>query len=136
MENHIEKALANHRRGYNCAQAVVCAYAEDVGISEGDLYRMSEGFGSGLAGCQLTCGALLGMSMVISLMNSSGKVGDRSTRPQTYGLIQDGLKQFEAMNQTIQCAELKGIKTRKILRTCPGCVEDSVRIIEKLKKYL
>ena len=49
-----------------------------------DVYkRQAEGFGSGLAGCQLTCGALLGMAMVISLLNSSGKLGDKQTRGQT-----------------------------------------------------
>lgn len=109
------------------------AYAKEAGLSEADAYRMSEGFGSGLAGCQLTCGAVLGMAMVISLLNSSGKVSDMSTRPQTYRLIQEGMKLFEAMNQSTLCSDLKGNKTHQVLRSCPGCVEDSVRIIEGLK---
>ena len=105
VNDYVEKALANQRNGYNCAQAVVCAYADAANISEADAYRMAEGFGSGLAGCQLTCGALLGMAMVISLLNSSGKLGDKQTRGQS----------------------------QPMLRSCPGCVEDSVRIIEELK---
>ncbi|HAH95161.1 C-GCAxxG-C-C family protein [Dielma fastidiosa] len=133
VNDYVEKALANQRNGYNCAQAVVCAYADAANISEADAYRMAEGFGSGLAGCQLTCGALLGMAMVISLLNSSGKLGDKQTRGQTYKLIQQGLKMFETMNQSTQCAQLKGMGSQPMLRSCPGCVEDSVRIIEELK---
>lgn len=132
----LEKALDNHKKGYNCAQAVVCAYAKEVKISESEAYRMAEGFGSGLAGTQQTCGAVLGMAVVLSLMNSSGKLGDKSTRGKTYQLIQQALKMFETMNQTTECARLKGYGSQPMIRSCSGCVEDCVRIIEELRKIL
>ena len=34
MSNRVEKALENHGKGYNCCQAVACAYADLVGVDE------------------------------------------------------------------------------------------------------
>ena len=37
-------ASAKHRNGYNCCQAVVCTFADEVGIDESLLYKIGEGF--------------------------------------------------------------------------------------------
>ena len=50
MKSRAEKAVENHRCGYNCAQSVACAYADLVGETEEQLYRVTEGFGSGMGG--------------------------------------------------------------------------------------
>ena len=34
MSSRVEKALENHGKGYNCCQAVACAYADLVGVDE------------------------------------------------------------------------------------------------------
>ena len=44
-----EQASVKHRNGYNCCQAVVCVFADEVGIDESLLYKMGEGFGAGTA---------------------------------------------------------------------------------------
>ena len=43
--NHKIQAITNFEKGYNCAQAVACAYADDLGIDEELLFRLTEGFG-------------------------------------------------------------------------------------------
>lgn len=58
MKSRAEKAVENHRCGYNCAQSVACAYADLVGETEEQLYRVTEGFGSGMGGLAGTCGAV------------------------------------------------------------------------------
>ena len=45
METRVEKTQELHDRGYNCAQAVGCAYCDLVGISEDEMFRMLEGYG-------------------------------------------------------------------------------------------
>ena len=40
----VAKALENHKKGYNCAQAVACAYADLFGVDEKTAFRMTEGF--------------------------------------------------------------------------------------------
>lgn len=36
------------RNGYNCAQAVACAFAEEAGVDKATVFRIAEGFGSGM----------------------------------------------------------------------------------------
>lgn len=49
---HEDIAVIKRNNGYNCAQAVLCAHAEELGMDEKQLFALSEGFGSGL-GCTL-----------------------------------------------------------------------------------
>ena len=48
MENRVEKTIERHKKGYNCAQAVVCTYCDLLNAEEQDAFRMSEGFGAGM----------------------------------------------------------------------------------------
>ena len=48
MEERIEKALENHSKGYNCAQAVACAFCDLVSMDENTLFKITEGFGAGM----------------------------------------------------------------------------------------
>ena len=48
MKERIQRAYDNHKRGYNCAQSVVCSYSDLLGVDEEILFRMSEGFGLGM----------------------------------------------------------------------------------------
>ena len=34
MESRVQKAIDLHHKGYNCAQAVVCAYCDLFGLDE------------------------------------------------------------------------------------------------------
>ena len=68
---HEDIAVIKRNNGYNCAQAVLCAYAEELGMDEKQLFALSEGFGSGL-GCTFgTCGALNAACMIQSAMSST-----------------------------------------------------------------
>ena len=51
-----EKAIELHDRGCNCAQAVACAFAEEIGVPEETLFAAAEGFGLGMGGMEATCG--------------------------------------------------------------------------------
>ena len=37
--DRVAKALENHHKGYNCAQAVVCAFADVTDFTEDELFR-------------------------------------------------------------------------------------------------
>ena len=58
-------ARALHTKGYNCAQAVACAFAPLMGADEDLCFRMAEGLGGGIATHTETCGALLGGAAVL-----------------------------------------------------------------------
>ena len=44
--------------GYNCAQAVACTLAPEIGADAEACYVLSEGFGGGMGGHTETCGAI------------------------------------------------------------------------------
>ena len=38
MESRVNKAAERHKKGYNCAQAVACAYCDLPGIDEETMF--------------------------------------------------------------------------------------------------
>ena len=126
----VAKALEYHKKGYNCAQAVACAYADLFGVDEKTAFRMTEGFGFGM-GAMGTCGAVSGMTFIAGLKNSDGNLDAPATKKGTYKLSKTMLKACEEKNGSVICREIKGVETGKVLRTCDGCIEDAARLIEE-----
>lgn len=129
MEERIEQIKEKHKKGYNCAQIVLCAYSDLLGIDEETLFRISEGFGAGMGGMMGTCGAVTAMFMAAGLKNSSGDLEACNTKPQTMKMVRELAKEFQEKNQSIVCRELKGVDTGVVLRDCDGCIEDAIRIL-------
>lgn len=129
IEERVAEIKDKHTRGYNCAQIVLCSYAEELGIDEETLFRISEGFGAGMGGMMQTCGAVTAMFMALGLANSSGDLQACDTKPQTMKKVRELAAEFEKKNVSIVCRELKGIDTGKVLRSCDGCIEDGIRIL-------
>ena len=131
MEERIQRAIDNHHKGYNCAQAVVCAYSDLFGIDEKVAFRMSEGFGAGMGNFKDTCGAVSGMFMVASLIESSGGVENGLTKAGTYKTIRELSEKFREKNQSTYCKDLRGEDGTPKLRSCDGCIEDASKIVEE-----
>lgn len=131
-QSRIEKAVELREKGYNCAQAVMCAYADLAGIDEQTAYKIAEGFGTGMGGMGHMCGALSAAFILAGLKNSSGIPGDKSTRAGTYEKIRKIAAAFEAKNTSTMCRDLRGEAGRPRLRSCPGCVEDAARLVEEI----
>ena len=129
IEERVAEIKDKHTRGYNCAQIVLCSYAEELGIDEETLFRISEGFGAGMGGMMQTCGAVTAMFMALGLANSSGDLQACDTKPQTMKKVRELAAEFEKKNGSIVCRELIGIDTGKVLRSCDGCIEDGIRIL-------
>lgn len=132
MESRIRKTLENHKNGYNCCQAVACAYCDLVGMDESDMFRVAEAFGAGMGGMKSTCGAVSGAILLAGLINSDGDTQNPKTKGATYRLSKQIVEQFLEKNTTLICRELKGVDTKKVLRSCDGCIEDAAAIAEQL----
>ena len=63
VEERVAELKDRHARGYNCAQVVLCSYADVLSIDEETLFQISEGFGAGMGGMMETCGAVTAMFM-------------------------------------------------------------------------
>ena len=109
VEERVAELKDRHARGYNCAQVVLCSYADVLSIDEETLFQISEGFGAGMGG--------------------SGDLQACDTKPQTMRLVRELAAKFKDKNGSIVCRELKGVDTGKVLRSCDGCIEDGIRIL-------
>ena len=127
------KAAKNFaEKGYNCCQAVICAYCEEFGIVDDDVFKLTEGFGGGMGGLQNTCGAVTGMYMAIGMHNSAGeKDNPRKTKLDTYESIRDVAEKFAEENGSIFCRDLKAVENGVQRVSCQKCVEDAAELVEK-----
>ena len=132
MSSRVENALENHGKGYNCCQAVACAYADLAGVDENLIFAAGEGFGAGMGGMQCTCGAVSGACMVAGLLKRSRNTEEPVTKGGTYRITKEIAQAFKEKNGSVICKDLKGIETKKVLRSCDGCIEDAAKILEQV----
>lgn len=87
--------------GKNCSTAVVLAFKEELNIDELTLKKIAIGFGGGLGRQRLTCGAVLGMCMVLSLLLSDGE-----NKQEIYSIIQSACLDFKREVGSLICSDL------------------------------
>lgn len=127
-----ELAVFKHRQGYNCAQAVACAFAEELGIDESILYRMCEGLGAGIGNGNGVCGALSGAAVVVGSMNSNGDIENAgATKASTYKLVGALQKQFLDKTGSIICKEIKSGAAGWVT-PCPDCIAIAAKLVEEM----
>ena len=63
-----ETAIANFKKGYNCAQAIVLAFEDMLPIDKELLSKMASSFGGGMGRLREVCGSVCGMFMVTGLL--------------------------------------------------------------------
>ncbi len=109
MGVHGEKAVAYFKKGYNCSQSVVAAFAEELGITESLALRMSCGFGAGIGRLREVCGAFCGATQVISLYYANPE--DPNDKSRIYGMIQELAPKFKEQTggNSLICKELLGL---------------------------
>lgn len=129
------RALDLHARGYNCAQSVACVLAPFVGADEDACFRATEGFGAGMGGLTETCGAISGGVTAIGIARSNG-ASDPTSKAATYRIVRQLVGRFREQNGATLCGDLKGIATKRPLRSCDGCIEDALAITIDLLEEL
>ena len=130
--NRKEMAAAYHQKGYNCAQAVACAFADKVEYSEQQIFAMTEAFGLGGGNMAGTCGAVAGGNLILSCLLSGGDPEHPVTKAATYKVSGGFQAGFAEQNGSVICRELKGVDTGKVLTPCPKCIENAVGLLEEI----
>ena len=128
-----EIAVEKFMKGYNCCQSVACAYCEEFGISEVDMLRLTEGFGSGIGGLKDTCGAIMGVFLIISLSNSTGDPErPKLTKLDTYDKIMKAAADYKGNMGSIYCRDLKTEDGPQPLPCCTRCVEKAAEWLDEV----
>ena len=95
-----------HHEGYNCAQAVVGAFEDRIGLPQGAVLTAAGGFGGGLGGShEEMCGAASGGVMALSLL--APYTGERAeVKRRVYALCKDFRRRFAAVFGVTRCGDL------------------------------
>lgn len=109
MSSHSQRAMELFGEGYNCSQAVLAAFCEDLNIDYETALKMSSSFGGGMGRLREVCGAVSGMFMVAGLKYGYTNPKDNTAKEGHYKRIQELAAQFKAENHSIICRELLGL---------------------------
>jgi len=104
--DHGQKAEALFKEGYNCAQAVLGAYCEELGLPLDTAMKLSSSFGGGMGRMREVCGACSGMFMVAGLLYGYSNPETGAPKMELYERIRELAARFKKENGSIICREL------------------------------
>ena len=133
MSKHIDKAKElrsqfkpDGKPMYNCAQAVLCPFADDIGVDEQMLYKTAAHFGGGMK-MGSVCGAITGGLMALGLLGKD----DMPTLQKYYAMIK------ENHDGMMNCSDLLRVNAERGGEKMPHCnamIYECVGYVEKLTK--
>ena len=145
MKKTIEEiAIESFRAGFNCAQAVVTSFSDNLNFDKRLAETISCGFGGGMGRLGETCGAVTGSYMVLGIFNCKNFADNASIKEATYAMIQDFSGKFMRINGTTDCKSLlkcdlateegnRFAKENNLFGTvCEKCIRDSIKIVSQL----
>jgi C_GCAxxG_C_C family probable redox protein len=142
--NKPEIASEYMKKGYNCAQSVIKAYAGDVGMNEEDAVKMASVLGGGIGRTGHICGAVSGAALIIGMKFGSTDNTNIHSRDKAYQKAKELLEKFSAENKSVLCKELLGydISTKEglkqareagvMVQKCPKLVFSAAKILESI----
>jgi len=128
----------------SCSQAIAVAFASAAGLDETTAMNAARGFGGGIAGHGLTCGAVTGAIMILGVHAAQVTKDEKSAKTKAYELAHQFTSRFLARHETLECKGLIGVDLsteagRKLnadmkitRRMCPDFVHTAAEIVEEL----
>lgn len=106
MIDHGERARALFLEGYNCAQAVLCAFTDVTGLDMDTSARLASSFGGGLARLREVCGTVSAAAMVLGMARGYADPKDPQAKKAHYERVRDFAARFKEAEGAIVCREL------------------------------
>ncbi len=103
------KAMELFQEGYNCAQAVLGAFAQDMNMDFQQAMMLSSSFGGGMGRMREVCGAVSAMFMVAGLEKGYSDPKASTEKAGHYDYIQQLAAKFKEENGSIICRDLLGL---------------------------
>ncbi|MCR5702574.1 MAG: C-GCAxxG-C-C family protein [Lachnospiraceae bacterium] len=112
----VDKAINNHKNFYSCSGAVLCAFADKIGIDVEQAKKIAVPYAGGKMG---KCGAVMSAEYILKELYP-GNVDEK---------INEFEKAFIAADKgSLMCTDLRG----KTPGSCRACVSDSAKILEEM----
>ena len=106
MSKHAELARDLFLQGYNCSQAVFCAFCDVTGLDLDAAARAASSFGGGLGRLREVCGTVSGAALVLGIAKGYADPEDYDAKKAHYALVQEYARRFREANGSIVCREL------------------------------
>jgi C_GCAxxG_C_C family probable redox protein len=130
-----DEAARRHSAGYNCCQAVACAFADKIGVDEETLYKLTEGFGLGMGNMNGVCGAFSGAAMIAGFASSGGDIENSGkTKAVTYKKVAALQTEFTERAKRLICRDIKKGNEGKAFTPCDDCVRIAAELLEEFFK--
>ncbi|MDY5799847.1 MAG: C-GCAxxG-C-C family protein [Candidatus Onthomorpha sp.] len=110
IEQRVELARKAHAQGYNCAESVVLAYADCVGLDKNVAEKMSVSFGGGVAKMREICGCVSAMAMLAGFIKENQDENSRPDTEKCYQWTKCLADKFRSECGDIVCKRLRGIE--------------------------
>lgn len=104
-----DRAVALFQSGYNCAEAMLRAAAEELGRDPNTVSSLATGLGGGVGRTGNLCGALTGGVLALGLAVGRESPTDTDRKEVAYAQARLLEARFEAAHGTLNCRELIGL---------------------------
>jgi len=104
------KARENYLQGYNCAQAMMLAFAPDFGLGDEEALKVASPFGGGMGGQREVCGTVSCMCIICGHKYGYTRPKDAEAKAKLFARVQELTNKFKKETGTILCRQLLGIE--------------------------
>ncbi|MDP2813778.1 MAG: C-GCAxxG-C-C family protein [Erysipelotrichaceae bacterium] len=120
MTVHEKIAVDLYNQGYNCSQAVFCAFCDVTGLERDEAFRISSSFGGGMGRLGEVCGALSGAFMATGMLLSGTDEKDKAAKDEHYLRVKQLGEQFRMSKGSLLCRDLLEINKNRMEETRDG----------------
>ena len=106
VKERAERARRLFHEGYNCSQAVLLAYASDLGMDEEVAKAVASSFGGGMGRMREVCGTCTAMFAIAGLVKPNSIPGDTESKIANYQLVQELAEEFKRETGSIICRDM------------------------------
>ncbi len=145
--DHADRARENFLKGYNCAQAVLCAFEDLTGLDTDTAARIACSFGGGMGRLREVCGTVSGALLALGILRGYADPKDPEAKKLHYHRVQEFARRFRERSGSILCRDLlKGVpvtpgndpeeRTEEYYarRPCPFLAAQAAAILDEMLK--
>lgn len=145
MSQTSEVATAKFMGGFNCAQAVLNAYTDELNLDKNIALKLACGFGAGMGRNQEVCGAVTGGILAIGAKFGRDENGSGADTESTYAKTAELMTRFKEKHGSCLCRELlngcelataagqQEFKDKELKKNiCTPCVQTVTTILDQI----
>ncbi len=117
-----------YHRHYNCAQSVMLACCDLVGMTCAEAIQWGHPFGNGISGLREICGCVSGMAILAGKLIPITAGSDPAAKHSQRVLVQQMAQMFRHENGDIVCARLKDPKLGCAMISCDELIVSAIKI--------